>query len=205
MVIAVLADPELKLEFLSKGIPSHVEVLWPDSVSSLRILEADAYFDLMFDNDPERTSRLLYLLPNPVFINSVVYRGKEIGASFTRINAWPTFLKRDLCEIALTSPEQAAPVNHILNELGWKYQLVPDITGMLTPRVVAMIINEAWFALEDGVSTREEIDIAMKLGTNYPFGPFEWGEKIGMHRIKTLLDELSRNDKRYTPAPSLNI
>ncbi len=47
---------------------------------------------------------------------------------------------------------------------------------------MAMIINEAWHALAEEVSTKNEIDTAMKLGTNYPYGPFEWAEKIGLGR-----------------------
>ncbi len=66
-----------------------------------------------------------------------------------------------------------------------------------------MIINEAFYALGDDVSTKEEIDVAMKLGTNYPFGPFEWGEKIGLQNIIELLKKLSENDKRYNVAPYL--
>ena len=45
-----------------------------------------------------------------------------------------------------------------------------------------MIINEAFLALQEGVSTKEEINTAMKLGTNYPLGPFEWVEKIGPYK-----------------------
>jgi 3-hydroxybutyryl-CoA dehydrogenase len=63
-----------------------------------------------------------------------------------------------------------------------------------------MIINEAYFALEENVSTKEEIDIAMKLGTNYPYGPFEWCKKIGLKNIAALLAELSQTEKRYQPA-----
>jgi 3-hydroxybutyryl-CoA dehydrogenase len=43
----------------------------------------------------------------------------------------------------------------------------------------------------------------MKLGTSYPYGPFEWSEKIGLARVNELLTELSHDDKRYTPAPAL--
>ena len=74
---------------------------------------------------------------------------------------------------------------------------------MITPRVIAMIINEAYFTLQAGVSTKEEIDTAMKLGTNYPYGPFEWADKIGLNRIKTLLQTLSKTDTRYLPAENL--
>ena len=66
-----------------------------------------------------------------------------------------------------------------------------------------MICNEACYALGEGISTREEIDVAMKLGTNYPYGPFEWMEKIGSGRIKELLTELQRSESRYTIASAL--
>ena len=66
-----------------------------------------------------------------------------------------------------------------------------------------MIINEAWFAVGDEVSSREEIDTAMKLGTNYPFGPFEWGNKIGMQNILALLQRLYLTDSRYKPSQLL--
>ena len=66
-----------------------------------------------------------------------------------------------------------------------------------------MIINEAFFALGEGVSTMEEINLAMKLGTNCPYGPFEWEEKIGLQNIYRLLHKLSATDKRYSIAPLL--
>jgi 3-hydroxybutyryl-CoA dehydrogenase len=72
---------------------------------------------------------------------------------------------------------------------------------MITPRTIAMIINEAYFALEEEISSKEQIDIAMKLGTNYPYGPFEWAEKIGLKKIYNLLTQLYQTDKRYIPAP----
>ena len=92
----------------------------------------------------------------------------------------------------------------IFDELGWDFQMVPDTIGMITPRIVSMIINEAFFSLFEKVSTREEIDIAMKLGTNYPYGPFEWCDKIGPGRIQQLLHELQKTEARYTIAPGLN-
>ena len=66
-----------------------------------------------------------------------------------------------------------------------------------------MIINEAYFAIGEDVSSKNEIDLAMKLGTNYPYGPFEWAKKIGLHNIYYLLKTLSNNDNRYIPAKAL--
>ncbi|RYG08652.1 MAG: 3-hydroxybutyryl-CoA dehydrogenase, partial [Chitinophagaceae bacterium] len=63
------------------------------------------------------------------------------------------------------------------------------------------IINEAWYALGDGVSTESEIDTAMKLGTNYPYGPFEWGHIIGMKNVYDLLQQMAVEHAKYTPAP----
>jgi 3-hydroxybutyryl-CoA dehydrogenase len=71
---------------------------------------------------------------------------------------------------------------------------------MLSARVIAMIINEAYFALGEGVSSKQEIDIAMKLGTNYPYGPFEWSERIGLKNIYKLLQKLNSTSSRYTIA-----
>lgn len=66
-----------------------------------------------------------------------------------------------------------------------------------------MIINEAYFTLGENVSGKTEIDTAMKLGTNYPFGPFEWSEIIGKEKIYNLLTKLVTEDRRYDPAPFL--
>ena len=78
-----------------------------------------------------------------------------------------------------------------------------DKPGLVSARIISMIINEAYFAFEQKVSTKEEIDTALKLGTNYPMGPFEWSRKIGLSEIRRLLEKLSLEDARYTPAPLL--
>jgi 3-hydroxybutyryl-CoA dehydrogenase len=92
-----------------------------------------------------------------------------------------------------------------LTSVGIETVLAADEIGMISPRVVSMIINEAFFAINEEVSTKEEINTAMKLGTNYPFGPFEWCDKIGLNNVKILLAELAKNDLRYTIAPALKI
>lgn len=203
MNIALLADDQLKQEFLAKPIAPGIEITWTDSLRALTMTEADVYIDLLFELDNERTARLRQVLPKPVLVNAVAYPTKAIGEDFIRINAWPTFLNRPLTELALPAGVKEASVADIFQQLDWPYKIVPDVPGMITPRILAMIINEAFFTWGSGVSSREEIDTAMKLGTNYPMGPFEWSEKIGLKNIYALLKELGRTDERYVIAPAL--
>jgi 3-hydroxybutyryl-CoA dehydrogenase len=125
-----------------------------------------------------------------------------IDQPFIRINAWPTFLKRNITELAAL-PAQEQMVRDVFEQLGWRYQLVPDITGMISPRITGMIINEAYYTLKDEVSSKDEIDIAMKLGTNYPFGPFEWSKTIGLKNIHEMLVQLSKENNLYEVATLL--
>jgi 3-hydroxybutyryl-CoA dehydrogenase len=203
MTIAILADDVLKEEWLAREAPAGVEFVWADSLSSLLMIEADAYFDLLYTADPERMARSKPVNGKPLFVNAVPWTGKVTGTKVIRINAWPTLLRRPVIEIALTAPEQSEAVKSVFDALQWRYQLVPDVGGMITPRVLAMIVNEAYYTLGAEVSTRAEIDTAMKLGTNYPMGPFEWSAAIGLENIGTLLKELGRTDERYALAPAL--
>jgi 3-hydroxybutyryl-CoA dehydrogenase len=71
-------------------------------------------------------------------------------------------------------------------------------------RVIACIINEAYLALAEGVATAEDIDRAMKLGANYPQGPFEWANEIGPAQILQTLDTLrTTHGEAYLAAPTL--
>lgn len=203
MTVAILADDVLKQELLTKKLPETISVVWVDSVRSLTIADADVYLDLLFEQDPERTQQLKRLLPKPVMVNAVPWTTKKISADFIRINAWPGLLQRPVTEIALPAGVNEATIKAIFEQWKWQYVLTPDIPGMITARVLATIINEAYYTLGAEVSSREEIDIAMKLGTSYPYGPFEWSDNIGLHRVYELLAELSKVDARYIPAPGM--
>ena len=164
---------------------------------------ADLYIDLEFVHEAGRIKALSRQLPALVLVNAVVPTLQEISFPFVRINGWPGFLERSIHELAVVDEEMAGRLPGIYAALGRQYHLVPDTPGMISGRILATIINEAYFTWEEEVSTREEIDIAMKLGTNYPLGPFEWGQRIGLEKIGELLTVLSRNNSRYEPARSL--
>jgi 3-hydroxybutyryl-CoA dehydrogenase len=187
-------------------LPSRWECVEVDEVGELeKHRDAGLIIDLTFSPDADRILQLSRLLPIPVMVNSVVHTCEEIGRPFIRINAWPGMLEREVHELAI-GPEMGETrplLDGLYGELGWGYRLVPDIPGMISGRILAMIINEAYYTLQENVSTREEIDIAMKLGTNYPFGPFEWSEKIGLENIYDLLNKLGATDRLYIPAKGM--
>jgi len=195
MKIAVVGDASCILE-LEARCPS-ATVMSCDSVTAMLNEDADAYFDLEFTKDLERIKTLSRLLPKLVFVNAVVDTLKEIGQPFVRLNAWPTFFNRDICELVVAN-ESLLSTKQFMELINWKYQIVADEPGMISTRIVAMIINEAYYTTEAGVSSREEIDIAMKLGTNYPYGPFAWANKIGLQNIVSLLTALQKAHERYT-------
>ena len=197
MHIVVKASAQQKEEFLLKGVPDSVRVSF---VHTEIIQNADVYFDLMFEDDGIAFAEIK---DKPVFVNAVIICSDELPINYIRLNAWNGFFKRDSIEIVAADSQILNDGIAVLQTLNWKYQMVPDVPGMIAARVIAMIINEAYFGLGDEISTKAEIDIAMKLGTNYPYGPFEWSEKIGLQKIYTLLKKLSKTDSRYAVAPAL--
>ena len=202
MHIAVRSTAKQRLEFEQKGFDQRVSITWLSRHEKLFHVEADAVFDLVFDDT--NISANEFLEQTLVFANAVNCTGLHIGRkNYVRINAWEGFLKRPLVEIAGNDDEYNMMAAKTLNALGWKYVWTADDHGFISARIVAMIINEAYYALEEKVSTKEQIDVAMKLGTNYPVGPFEWSEKIGINNIYELLRKLSMENDRYTIAPLL--
>jgi 3-hydroxybutyryl-CoA dehydrogenase len=128
---------------------------------------------------------------------------KDIQEKYVRINGWTTFLQRKVIEATASEETLKKDAEQLFELLGRKIEWVPDVVGLITPRIISSLINEAFFSLEEKVSTAGEIDIAMKSGTNYPHGPFEWAEKIGLLNVYTLLNELSKQQLRYRPCALL--
>ena len=204
MKIVVAANEILKQELLQKPVNADVEFIFINKTEEIKDkINADAFIDLEFDGTTERINLLKQFLPKPVLINSVAHALSETNENFIRINAWPTFLQRNICEAVIINEQSKMIAEFFFNKIEWNFKFVPDIKGMISARIVAAIINEAYFTLQENVSTKVEIDIAMKLGTNYPFGPFEWSEKIGLKNVYELLFELSKTDSTYKVSEAL--
>jgi 3-hydroxybutyryl-CoA dehydrogenase len=75
---------------------------------------------------------------------------------------------------------------------------IKKTSGFIVPRTIATIVNEAYFALEERIATKTDIDRAMKFGVNYPKGPFEWAKDCKQAIVWTLEDLYSTTkDERY--------
>jgi 3-hydroxybutyryl-CoA dehydrogenase len=89
--------------------------------------------------------------------------------------------------------------------LGRDTAVVRNVPGGVFPGIFAMIVNEAAFALGEGVASAEDIDTALRLGANYPAGPLTAADRIGLDVLLATLEGLQReiDADRYRPAPLL--
>ncbi len=104
-----------------------------------------------------------------------------------------------------TSGQCAEAAEAFFTSLGKHVEWVGDAPGLVLGRIVSQLVNEAHFALGAGVADAADIDTAMRLGFNYPRGPFEWCEAIGAPRVLAILDALHAElgEERYRAAPAL--
>jgi 3-hydroxybutyryl-CoA dehydrogenase len=103
------------------------------------------------------------------------------------------------------SPEERTAVSATLAAAGLQPIVMRDVPGLLVARTIAMLVNEGADAVYQGVCDEQGADLAMKLGTNYPAGPFEWLQQIGVDYTVTLLDHLfdAYRSERYRVSPML--
>jgi 3-hydroxybutyryl-CoA dehydrogenase len=89
--------------------------------------------------------------------------------------------------------------------LGLEVEWVADCPGLVLGRIVCQLVNEAAFAVQKGIGSAADIDTAMRLGFNYPHGPLEWGDSIGLDHVLAVLDALHEElgEERYRAAPLL--
>ena len=184
-----------------------------EEAETAELEDYDAIFDLNLDDSPDNLDRYAHLGGKPVIGCAVksqlaemaYFQEGSVACTLVGINALPTFLNREKAEVSLYNKAEQSKIEGLFKYLNWPAHIVEDRVGMVTPRIVLMIINEAHYTLQEGTATATDIDASMKLGTNYPLGPFEWLNKIGIQDVYETLDAIYQDtrDERYKICPLL--
>jgi 3-hydroxybutyryl-CoA dehydrogenase len=203
------------------ALPSDGSELLPLDNLALLDGESDITFDAVFELSVgdvlEKELNLEAILEHvaadvPVFVNALTMTATEaaaqlggegpvIGISFTA----GTFASATHLEVApaLQNSEQATvrALDLLRTLLPLDVEVVVDRVGLVSMRILAMVINEAAFALMEGVADAADIDTAMQLGTNYPQGPLAWADAIGIDEVLAVLQALhdEYQEERYRP------
>ncbi len=176
--------------------------------------ESEVVFDFTMARFPQQIEVYFDHPELTVFLNTSLISLHELGrhvdhklpSTVFGFCGLPTFLNRPLLEVSMCTVADKAKLVEICKNLNTECVVVDDRIGLVTPRVICMIINEAYCTVEEGTATREDIDLAMKLGTNYPLGPFEWAKKIGIRNVYEVLNAVYEDtkDERYRICSLLN-
>ncbi len=170
-------------------------------------------YDIIFDLSVLRTKRKILFLKElsrttkgDIISDLTLSWGEKVLDSLPNVNAAVStlfFSPTNAFEYFIRPKQSIAIENAILD-----FSKIMNMSAVLHsdlklsfhyPRVISMIINEAYFGLDENLATTEAIDLALKNGVNYPLGPCEWGNKIGLHFVALLLTELYKvtGDPRY--------
>lgn len=103
-----------------------------------------------------------------------------------------------------TSDDALEVAQDLFETIGCGVVLVENHAGLFLGRTIGSIINEAVYVVQEEIATSEDVDLAMRLGTNYPRGPIAWGREIGGDRIARILQRLAAQDgAAFAPSRAL--
>ena len=210
MEIFVVGDKKQAGE-IEKKVTSRHNVSQISAIADLPEGLEMAVFDFTMEENPESLEDYAAFNDLHLFVNATRGSLAEL-AYFTEgpipnlygFAGDPTFLERELLEVS-EHHDNESDAAVVLKKMGLKAVVVDDRVGLVTPRIIAMIINEAYYTVQEGTANRQDIDLGMKLGTNYPMGPFEWSKHWGLNNIYELLDALylDTKEERYKICPLL--
>jgi 3-hydroxybutyryl-CoA dehydrogenase len=126
-----------------------------------------------------------------------------VGMHF--MNPVPLMALVELIRGAATSDETYAQTLALAQRMGKTVVTSRDFPGFIVNRILIPMLNEACFALMEGLATAQDIDTAMKLGTNQPMGPLQLADFIGLDTVLAIAEVLHRGlgDDKYRPCPLL--
>jgi 3-hydroxybutyryl-CoA dehydrogenase len=136
-------------------------------------------------------------------IASVTYRAKKcVGMHF--FNPVHKMKLLEVVRALETDEDTLASVVEVGKRMGKEVVVIKESPGFITSRINAMIGNEAFFMLQEGIASAADIDKALKLGLNHPMGPFELVDLVGLDTRLNILEYLHKSlGEKYRPAPLL--
>src|SRR6202451_1768703 len=136
-------------------------------------------------------------------ISSVTYRAKKcVGMHF--FNPVHKMKLLEIVRALETDDDTLATAVEVGNRMRKEVVVIKEAPGFITSRINAMIGNEAFYMLQEGIASPEDIDKALKLGLNHPMGPFEMVDLVGLDTRLNILEYLHKSlGEKYRPAPLL--
>ena len=136
-------------------------------------------------------------------IASVTYRAKKIlGMHF--FNPVHKMKLLEIVRALETDDDTLSSAVEVGKRMGKEVVVIKEAPGFITSRINAMIGNEAFYMLQEGIASAEDIDKALKLGLNHPMGPFELVDLVGLDTRLHILEYLHKSlGEKYRPSPLL--
>ena len=136
---------------------------------------------------------------------SLAARGEPTACGFSLLPPLRETRLVELTRLPSTSKVAAEGSERFFSSLGLLVEWVEDAPGLVLARIVCQLVNEAAFAIGEGVGSAGDVDTGLTLGLNHPRGPVSWGLAIGLDHVLATIDGLweERREERYRAAPLL--
>jgi 3-hydroxybutyryl-CoA dehydrogenase len=136
---------------------------------------------------------------------SLVARGEQGAVGFHMLPPVDDSKLVELTRLPATQSFAAEAAEEFFSKLGLLSEWVEDAPGLVLGRIVCQLVNEAAFAIGEGVGSADDVDAGLTLGLSHPRGPVAWSEAIGLDHVLAVLDGLweERREERYRAAPLL--
>ena len=167
--------------------------------------------DLIVDASvPSRVSDLGLAVDGPPLVvacadTTLAARELPLACGFNAVPPLDSAKLVELTRLPTTPDSTAETAERFFSRLGFVTEWVGDSPGLVLGRIVCQLVNEAAFAIGEGVGSADDVDTGLTLGLNHPRGPVAWSRAIGLEHVLATVDGLwhDRHEERYRAAPLL--